>query len=193
MSTAEAIEGMTDAGEFEILATRILRIEDEDCRFIEHLGVNAIGKTIPNPIDGFCLVPGSKPPRLVIVAITLEKLENLRRKCLFDHTKAPHAKHATAADDGDLIKAAQEAEIIRKNHPDARFTVYLCSNKRLDSELMLEVYKEGESLGLKVVFLGQSQIRDCLDLKPEGQWLRKIHLGIRAELISLSLLRSQRF
>ena len=46
LTTAEAIEGITDAGKFEILATRVLRIEDEDCRFLEHLGVNAAGKTI---------------------------------------------------------------------------------------------------------------------------------------------------
>jgi hypothetical protein len=190
MTTAEAIEGMTDAGEFEILAIRILRVEDEDCRFVEHLGVNAAGKTITNPIDAFCLVPGSEPPRFVMVAVTLEKLSNLRRKWLFDHMKAPHAKQATGAEDGDLIKAGQKAEIIRRSYPNAQFTVHLCSNKRLDSELMSEVYKKAEGLGLQVVFLGQSRIRDCLDLKPEGQWVRKIHLGIQAELVSLSLIKS---
>jgi hypothetical protein len=190
MTTAEAIEGMTDTGEFEILAIRILRIEDEDCRFIEHLGVNAAGKTITNPIDAFCLVPGSEPSRFVMVAVTLEKLSNLWRKWLFNHTKAPHAKQTMGADDGDLIKAGQKAEIIRRSYPNAQFTVHLCSNKRLDGELMSEVYKKAEGLGLKVVFLAQSRIRDCLDLKPEGQWLRKIHLGIQAELVSLSLLKS---
>ena len=43
LTTAEAIEGITDTGKFEILATRVLRIEDEDCRFLVHLGVNALG------------------------------------------------------------------------------------------------------------------------------------------------------
>ena len=62
MKTAEAIECITDAGEFEILATRVLRIADDDYRLLEHMGVNAAGKTIPNPVDAFCRVPGTPPP-----------------------------------------------------------------------------------------------------------------------------------
>lgn len=54
---------MTDPGQFEILATRVLRELDADCRAVVHAGVNAQGKTIANPIDAFCLVPGSSPSR----------------------------------------------------------------------------------------------------------------------------------
>lgn len=62
MTTAEALEGMTDPGEFEVLATRTLREIDADCRVVVHAGVNAQGKTVANPIDAFSLVPGSNPP-----------------------------------------------------------------------------------------------------------------------------------
>lgn len=197
MTTAEAIESMKDAGEFEILATRVLRIEDEDCRMLEHMGVNAAGKTIVNPVDSFCLVPGSEPPRFVMAAFTLEKAESLRRKWLFDHTetgklskaeKGKRGKKATDAADGDLIKAARRAKELRKDHPEAKFIVHLCTNKRVDDDLMSDTYKKAKKFDLEARILAQSRIRDCLDVKPEGQWLRKEHLGIRAELLSLSLL-----
>lgn len=44
MNTAEKIEGITDSGFFEILATRVLRLTDDDCKLLEHMGVNAAGK-----------------------------------------------------------------------------------------------------------------------------------------------------
>lgn len=117
MTTAEALEGMPDAGQFEILAARSLRELDDDCRAVAHFGVNEAGKTIANPIDGFCRVPGSDPPRFVMPAFTLTAREGLERKWLFDHSTAPRAKTATAADDGDLIKAAREAAGIRRGGP----------------------------------------------------------------------------
>lgn len=168
MTTAEAIEGITDSGKFEVLATRVLRIEDEDCRLIEHMGVNAIGKTIPNPIDSFCFVESSDPPRFVMAAYTTEKSESLERKWLFDHTNAPKAKKSTAANDGDLIKAAHRAKLLRKDHPSAKFIVHLCTNRQLDDVLMACVYKRAKELGLEVRILAQSRLRDCLDMKPEG-------------------------
>jgi len=189
VTTAEALEAMTDAGEFEVLATRVLRIEDEDCRLLEHMGVNAAGKTIPNPIDSFCLVPGSEPPRFVMAAFTTVKAESLRSKWLFDHSHRPQANGASPAEDGDLTKAASRAHALRTDHPDASFIVHLCTNKRIDDELMAEVYKQAGALGVEVRFLAQSRIRDSLDTKPEGQWLRKEHLGIEAELLSVALLR----
>src|SRR4051812_22164276 len=114
MTTAEVLESMTDAGQFEILATRVLREIDSDCKAVAHAGVNAQEKTIPNPIDGFCLVPGSEPPRYVITAFTLTAPEGLVAKWLFDHTnyrstgkrKSPPS---SPADDGDLIKAGRAA------------------------------------------------------------------------------------
>ena len=66
MTTALAIEAMTDAGQFEILATRVLRKVDADYARVEHLGVNADGKTVKNPVYGFTMVPGTKPSRFVM-------------------------------------------------------------------------------------------------------------------------------
>jgi hypothetical protein len=190
MKTAEAIECITDAGKFEILATRVLRIADDDCRLLEHMGVNAAGKTVPNPVDGFCRVPGTSPPRFVMAAFTTINLDFLERKWLFDHSSAKHAKRATeAADDGDLIKASQRAKELRGNFPDATFVVHLCTNKQPSDHLIAQVLTKGQDLGLDVRFLTQSCIRDILDVNPDGQWLRKEHLGILAERLSFPLLK----
>lgn len=190
MKTAEAIEGMTDAGEFEVLATRVLRLQDEDCRLLEHMGVNAEGKTIANPLDGFCQVPGTDPPRFVMTAFTTAKTDSLHDKWLYDHEVAPRAQKATAVDDGDLVKAGRRAASLRKDHPTAKFVVHLCTNRRIDDQLMQDAYKLGNRLGMEARFLAQSRLRDCLDTTREGQWLRKLHLGIQAELLSLPLLIS---
>jgi hypothetical protein len=189
MTTAEVLEGMTDAGQFEILATRSLRELDDDCRALAHFGVNEAGKTIANPVDGFCRVPGSDPPRFVMPAFTLTARDGLLRKWLFDHTTAPRAKAATAEADGDLIKAARKAAGLRGGHPGASFIVYLCTNRRLDTELMQPVYAGAATLGVEVRFLDQSRLRDFLDASPVGQWLRQEHLGIQADQVSEQLLQ----
>jgi hypothetical protein len=180
---------MTDAGQFEILATRSLRELDDDCRTVAHFGVNETGKTIPNPVDGFCRVPGSDPPRFVMPAFTLTAREGLRGKWLFDHATAPRARTATASDDGDLVKAAREAAGIRDTHPTARSIVYLCTNRRLDTDLMRAVYDKAAQLGVEVRFLDQSRLRDFLDANPVGQWLRQEHLGIQTDQVPVPFLR----
>ena len=194
MTTAEKIEGMTDAGQYEILATRVLRELDPDCQAVVHAGVNAQGKTIANPIDAFCLVPGSIPPRYVMAGFTLTAPDGLIRKWLFDHTMyKPSGRRKgpplSAADDGDLIKAGREAAAIRARHPDAKFVVWLCTNRRLATDLQQPVYDKAAELGVEVRFLEQSGLRDFLDVKPQGQWLRQEHLGIQADQMSESLLR----
>jgi hypothetical protein len=194
MSTAKEIERIPNAGLFEILATRVLREIDPDCAAIVHGGVNAEGKTIPDPLDGFCLVPGSDPPRYVMSAFTLTATNALLRKWLFEHAKyQPSGKRRaaplSAADDGDLIKAGREAAAIRVKHPTASFILWLCTNRRLDISLQQPVYDEAYKLGIRIRFLEQSCLRDFLDVKPEGQWLRQEHLGIQADQMSKPLLR----
>ena len=195
MTTAEALERMGDAGEFEILALRALRILDEDCRAVIHLGVNPQGKTIPNPVDGFCLVPGTNPPKYVLTAFTLCKNAELKRKWLFDGTavacgaRPKSRSSARSREDGDLVKAARYAVKLQEATPNAQFIVYLCTNRIPGTELMGEVYSKANAFGMEARFLELSRLRDFLDSSPEGQWLRQEHLGVEADQLSLSLLR----
>jgi hypothetical protein len=195
VTTAEALERMGDAGEFEILALRALRILEEDCRAVIHLGVNPQGKTIPNPVDGLCLVPGSNPPKYVLTAFTLCKNAELKRKWLFDRTAvaaeaAPKTgSSASSREDGDLVKAARYAAKLREATPNAQFIVDLCTNRIPGTDLMGEVYSKADAFGIEARLLEGSRLRDFLDSIPEGQWLRQEHLGIEADQLSRPLLQ----
>ena len=200
-NTAEKIEGMTDVGAFETLAMRVLREIDEDCRAIIHLGINAGGKTIPGPVDGFGRVPGSNPGKYVTAAFTTTNAGGLETKWLGrsgsgkstsgKSTGKGRRRKATQQDiKGDLIKAAESVKPLREVDPNGHYIVYLCTNQRLDDELMKKALTFAAQSNLEVRFLEQTRLRDFLDTKPEGQWLRLEHLAIAAEQVSLSLLRA---
>lgn len=186
--TAKLLEEMTDAGAFEILGLRVLRFRYEDCRGLVHLGVNADGKTIPSPIDAFQLLPNSQPHRYVMAAFTTA--EDLGRKWLRDPSELANGRDEVPTDEGDLVKAAKQARMIRQADPDAQFTVYLCTNRELWPELMNKVYSKASELGVSAVPVDQSILRDFLDSTPEGHWLRQEHLGIAADIPSHELLCS---
>jgi len=196
MTTAEALERLNEA-EFELLAVRSLRELEADCKAIIHLGMNARQKTIPGPLDGFCRVPGVNPPRFVMIAATTTNLAKLKAKWLAPlasgDTKPKRSKSESGRtkkksdappDEGDLTKA-----VLREEHSTASFIVYLATNRSLALELENAARNAGEAEGLEVRFLEQSQLRDFLDAKPVGQWLRQEHLGIDADQVSLPLIR----
>ncbi|MGO8786319.1 MAG: hypothetical protein ACLQVL_02900 [Terriglobia bacterium] len=87
------------------------------------------------------------------------------------------------------MKAAKRAEELRKGTPNAQFIVYLCTNRIPKSDLIDEVHAKARGFGIEARFLEGSMLRDFLDPKPEGQWLRQVHLGIEADQLSRSLLQ----
>jgi hypothetical protein len=174
---------------FERLATQVLRRADKNYEAIIHFGINAEGKTIPSPKDGFCLIPGSSPPHFLWVQHTTTASEQLERKWLNEAEDAL----------GDLIKAGCEAGQMKEDFPDARFTVILSTNQRLPAlsggfhrsgkkDLAQVVYARAQQLGLAVIFWEQSRYADFLDTRPEGHWLRKEFFGTCAEMLSEELL-----
>jgi hypothetical protein len=54
---------------------------------------------------------------------------------------------------------------------------------------MTLAYAKGNELNVEVRFLEQTQLRDFLDGKPYGQWLRREHLGIAIDQVSIPLLQ----
>ena len=93
--------------------------------------------------------------------------------------------------EGDLIKAGKEAINIRKEIPDAEFTLVLTTNRRLtyieDKPLLIKVYKKAEEFRIQLDIWEQSRIVDYLDNESYGHWFRKKFLGIIAELLSKPL------
>jgi hypothetical protein len=134
------------------------------------------------------LIPGGRPRRYV--ACTTTARTKLQQKWLASGSPKGKRRRSAKVDPGDLIKAAQLAALLRASDPTAQFIVYLCTNRRLDLELMREVYARASALNVEVDFLEQLGLQEFLDTTPRGQWLRQEHLGIEAELLSRSLLES---
>ena len=76
MSTSEALEKLKDTSKFELLATSVLRKAEKDYRYILHSGLNAQGQPRKSPVDGFCKVPESDPPHVVLVEHTIKQRIN---------------------------------------------------------------------------------------------------------------------
>ncbi len=196
MSTVKILGEETDVGKFELLATSVLRKHSPEYATILHTGINADGKTVRSPLDGFSLIPHSDPPHFLMVEHTTTKIEDLEKKWLHDHTTVTIRKSPTArktklpseSDDGDLIKAGREAEEIRKSSPNALFTLILTTNQMLSVDLLNKVYERAKGLDVAVDPWGPSRLADFLDTTTEGHYLRKMYLGIEVEMLSLSLL-----
>jgi len=206
VTTAEALEGITDESAFELLAVRALRELEPDCHSLVHLGMNSQGKTIRSPLDGFCSVPNYTSPLYVMVAATTTSLKSLKSKWLSNGlpskpkparstkakpahlTKKSATSKAPALELGDVPKAILEALHVRATVPTAKFTLYLATNRAITKELILEAEAAGKAGGVEVRFIEQSRLRDFLDVTPVGHWLRWKHLGIDSDLISLPLL-----
>lgn len=190
MTTAEILEAMTDRGKFELLATSILRKANKNYEAVLHPGVNAAGEPVKSPIDGFCLIPGSNPPHFIMIQHTTTDRAGLEKKWLYDNRSTPKTTKASTNDDGDLTKARQWAEELRRDFPNGQFTLVLTTNQRPPIDLSAKVYTQANKFHLFCDIWDQSLLADFLDTRPEGQWLRKEHLGIAAETLSESLLRS---
>ncbi len=191
MKTAEELEKITDRAKFELLVTSVLRKDNRDYAAIIHTGINAHGETIRSPLDGFCRVPASVPPRFILVEHTTTDRDGLEKKWLYDHSTAK-STNVSESKDGDLLKAGRESQKVRKDFPDAKFTVILTTNQHLPKgvELLKKVYKKAAELGVDVDIWEQSRLVDFLDSTPEGHWLRKEYLHIEAQMLSGSLLGS---
>lgn len=189
MNTAEALESITDRGKFELLVNSILRKSKKEYSALISTGINAAGETIKSPVDGFCEVPGSDPKQFVIVEHTTTDRKKLEEKWLFEN-KSTSKKKTRKRSDGDLIKAGKEAKELRIKFPDAKFVVILTTNQRISAELSKKVYKKASDLKVTAEIVDQSILADFLDSKSEGQWLKKEHLGIEAEMMSKPLLKS---
>ena len=121
--------------------------------------------------------PGSKPNHFLLVQHTTYERTGLKEKWI--------------GKDGDLIKAHRLAQEIRKDIPDAEFTVILATNQHLssDDKLLIIIYKKADEFGLDCDIWEQTRLANFLDDTSEGHWLRREYLGIEAELLSETLLR----
>ena len=163
---------MTDAGEFERLATAVLRQADRAYAPLMHSGVNANGRPVPAPVDGFSLT-SSRSTDQVLAAHTTMALSSLARKWLDPQ-------------EGDIATAAATAR--RMGAEGARLV--LTSNREPPLELVVSTREACRAAGLRLDIWSQSRLADFLDDNPEGQWIRRRFFGEAETRLSFSGLRS---
>jgi ABC-type oligopeptide transport system ATPase subunit len=173
--TRKVLAEMLSADAFEALATAVLREADPSYRAIVHVGTNAGGKTVRSPVDGIDIrLPfGSK--HLILVQHTITASKGLRKKWLGEL-------------DGDLIKAKALADQEFARGAIERATLILSTANDPDESLVRDIHAVSGNR-LEVDFWPGSRIADFLDRNPEGQWIRKLHLGSPAVRLSWSQLR----
>jgi len=64
---------MSDSGQFEDLATDILRWNNSKYESVIQTGVNLEGKPIPDPVDGLGQVPDTDPPHYIFLEFTFNR------------------------------------------------------------------------------------------------------------------------
>ena len=173
--TRQRLARITDAGYFEKLATAVLREEDPHCRRLAHIGVNAEGKTIKNPVDGIVYTSVDGQRLMLAVHHTTRLIKDLRRKWLTD----PNS---------DLCKTLRELEAQRENTPELGATLILTTNKEPELGLIHDVETAGWKAGIEIKVWPGSALADFLDNDPQGQWIRKRFLGIDPTRLSRELL-----
>ena len=191
IETGQRLLAITSSNIFEQLATAVLRLQDNNYKAVIHTGINEKGETKPSPLDGFCLVPNLSPPHFILVEHTIND-SNLEKKWFHDHTKVKSQgkrKKPGPEADGDVLKAGRRAAEIRKDFPDAVFTLVLCTNQLVNENLANKVYQHASNLGMSVDILEFSRFTNFLDHDSNGQYLRKEFLGTEVERVSLPLFK----
>lgn len=183
LQTADALKKISPDG-FERLASAILRRADPSYQRLIHAGMNTAGQTVKSPVDGICLVPGSNPPHFVIFHYTVD--QSLERKWL--HEQTPSGK-GSRTPDGDIVKALRWTEEQRKDHPDTQITLVLACNGTPNQKLVARSGQVCARHRIELDLWEFSRLLDRLETEPDGQWLRKEHLGIPQERLSIDLMR----
>jgi len=188
--TERALAAMTDEGLFEKLATAVLRTFEPLAAGLAHTGMNAEGRTQASPVDGLHYVRGANPPHVVIAQHTITAVKRLEKKWLFGPvTPSAPARGRRAIEVGDVIKAAEQANVARVDNPAAQATLFLTTNQEPQADLISKVAAAAAKYTLDIEIWSRSRIAHLLDTDPKGQWLRHQYLGIVPQRLSSDLLR----
>ena len=180
---------ITDQGQFERLATAVLREADSRYRLIVHTGVNLDGKTVKSPVDGIMFVAGEYPSHMIVVHHTTCKCKDLEKKWLHDPaTVKSHNGGNPTAPPGDFVKTVQLFAEQKQETPNLQLTLFLTTNKEPSETLVRKVRTAGDSAGFEVIILSNSVLAHYLDYNAKCQWIRSRILGIEQERLSDELL-----
>lgn len=174
--TREQLHKLASPGQFEALATAVLRAAVPAYATLIHVGTNAAGRAVRSPVDGIDIRVNAACRHLLLVQHTITARKDLRRKWLDDNN-------------GDVAKATKifEAEVAGQRINEA--TLVLTTTTDPDEVLIRDVHAAVAGR-LRVDIWPASRIADFLDRDPEGQWLREQHFGTQATRLSASQARA---
>lgn len=188
MGTAKKIKEIPNGSELEVLAAPILRRINSDYTYFIQTGINSLGQSIKDPVDGIVRVEKNGIINFIYFEFTIDK--NLNTKWLKDLSDYKGIIPKTVKD-GDILKVVKLANDLKADFPDSIFRICLCTNQEVSSQLVTQVSKKCKALGIECdPIIEFTNLVDYLENTPHGHWLRKKYLGIEAQLLSLELLDS---
>lgn len=191
MNTTQALAEITDAGLFEKIATSVLRYaEPEIYGSVSHQGVNPQGKTVKAPLDNVGWCHTELDETIVCIAHTTTSKSDLEQKWLRDLDKVKPRKQGAnpTGTDGDLVKAIKEINEIRKINPSIKARLALAINCEESQELRTQVQILASNNDIELDIWSVSRLAGFLDTHPDGQIVRRNHLGVAPIRLSKQLL-----
>jgi hypothetical protein len=152
--------------------------------------MNPGGKPVKSPVDGIGFVSGAIPPHMVIAHHTAGVVVPLRQKWLHDpSTVTPRRGTKPTAPPGDILKTMTIVAEERSRDPNLRVTLALTATTEPSEDLTRDVADAARRYRITIDIWSGARIADYLDNSPDGQWLRRNHLGIVEQRLSKPLLR----
>ncbi len=164
-STESSIAAITDAGEFERLATSTLRAADPLYRGIVHTGVNPTGQTITDSLDGISIHKALDGQCYAIACEhTITARANLKEKWL-------------DPENGDLIKAVNKLILFRNSNPEHILRLVLTSKNTPPSDLVQDAHSKAARDSVELDIWSNDRLANALDINPDGQYIRSKFFG----------------
>lgn len=186
--TVAKLAAITDPAKFERIATSVLRAAKPSLYGnLSHQGVNTDGKTVKAPFDNVGWVRTSEGSMLVAGAHTTAAREDLEKKWLHDpSTVIPRKKGSKPTQPaGDLVKAIEEIDKLRKQNPGLKATLALSCNREEPTEVRVKVEMLAEAHDVSLDVWSASRLAQFLDMSPDGQAIRFEHLGVEPVRLSM--------
>ena len=146
MDTEAALQSIND-GVLESLAAHCIEWQRPELRGLIQTGINADGKSVPDPVDGIRIVSLNRNGRreLVLVAATATEQSELSRKWFGETplTKDGKARRGRPKI-GDIEKAHSRWQK-EKADEELGAVLWLATNRRIDSELVQKVSRRGSN------------------------------------------------
>lgn len=188
MDTIRHLAALTDAAQFERIATSVLRSANRTLYAnLSHQGVNTDGKTVKAPLDNVGWISGVHGENMLVAAAhTTSSRDDLAGKWLHDPaTVTPRRKGGKPTQpQGDLVKAIHEINQLRKTYPELKATLALTCNREEPTDVRIKAETLAAKADVTLDIWSVSRIAQFLDTTPEGQAIRHEYLGTPATLLS---------